>query len=102
MILANGCSHTHGTAHAIHNGYADKLWPNIAGKVLGDTTVVNLAKGGDSAGAIADSTIHWLETNTIKPDMVMIQWTYADLIFLITVCMQMIHLEMDVLLIILD
>lgn len=78
MILANGCSHTHGTAHAIANGYTEKLWPHIAGKILGDTNVVNLAKGGDSAGAIADSTIHWLETNTIKPDMVMIQWTYAD------------------------
>jgi len=78
MILANGCSHTHGTNHAVLNNYADKLWPNIAGKMLGDTNVVNLAKGGDSAGAIADSTIHWMETNTIKPDMVMIQWTYAD------------------------
>ena len=78
MILANGCSHTHGTSHAIHNGYTDKLWPHIAGKVLGDNNVVNLAKGGDSAGAIADSTIHWLETNTIKPDMVIIQWTYKD------------------------
>ena len=78
MILANGCSHTHGTNHAVLNNYADKLWPNIAGKLLGDTNVINLAKGGDSAGAIADSTIHWLETNTIKPDMVIIQWTYKD------------------------
>ena len=78
MILANGCSHTHGTNHADEYGYKDKLWPNIAGKLLGDTNVVNLAKGGDSAGAIADSTIHWLETNTIKPDMVIIQWTYKD------------------------
>jgi hypothetical protein len=76
MILANGCSHTHGTNHAEIKNYKDKLWPNIAGEMLGDTDVINLAKGGDSAMCIADSTIHWLETNTIKPDMVIIQWTY--------------------------
>lgn len=76
MILVNGCSHTHGTNHAELKNYKDKLWPNIAGEIIGDTDVINLAKGGDSAMCIADSTIHWLETNTIKPDMVIIQWTY--------------------------
>ena len=76
MILVNGCSHTHGTNHAELKKYKDKLWPNIAGEIIGDTDVINLAKGGDSAMCIADSTIHWLETNTIKPDMVIIQWTY--------------------------
>jgi hypothetical protein len=78
MILANGCSHTHGTKHADIKKYKDKLWPNIAGKVIGDNDVINLAKGGDSNMCIADSTIHWLETNTIKPDMVIIQWTYQQ------------------------
>tara|TARA_B100000953_G_scaffold258768_1_gene223558 strand:- start:45 stop:1199 length:1155 start_codon:yes stop_codon:yes gene_type:complete len=78
MILANGCSHTHGTKHAEIKNYKDKLWPNIAGEVLGDTNVINLAKGGDSNMCIADSTIHWLETNTIKPDMVIVQWTYKQ------------------------
>jgi len=76
MILVNGCSHTHGTKHADIKNYKDKLWPNIAGEIIGDTNIINLAKGGDSAMCIADSTIHWLETNTIKPDMVIIQWTY--------------------------
>jgi hypothetical protein len=76
MILVNGCSHTHGTKHADIKNYKDKLWPNIAGEIIGDTDIINLAKGGDSAMCIADSTIHWLETNTIKPDMIIIQWTY--------------------------
>ena len=78
MILANGCSHTHGTDHAIQFKYTDKLWPNIAGKMLGIDDVINLGKGGDSAKSIADSTIHWLETNTIKPEYVLIEWTYAN------------------------
>jgi len=78
MILANGCSHTHGTDHAIQFKYKDKLWPNIAAEILGETDVVNLAKGGDSAKSIADSTIHWLETNTIKPEYVLIEWSYAN------------------------
>ena len=75
MILANGCSHT---AHLLGPGMENKRWPNIVGELLGDNNVINLAKGGDSNGTIADSTIHWLETNTIKPDYVIIQWTYAD------------------------
>jgi len=78
VILVNGCSHTHGTNHAIEKGYFDKLWPNVAGEMLGDTNVVNLAKGGDDATCITDSTIHWLETSTVKPDMVIVQWTYSD------------------------
>ena len=78
MILVNGCSHTHGTAHANDYNYKDKLWPNIAGEIIGDTDVINLAKGGDSNMCIADSTIHWLETNIIKPEMVIIQWTYQQ------------------------
>jgi len=78
MILANGCSHTHGTDHAIQFKYTDKLWPNIAGKMLGIDDVVNLGKGGDSAKSICDSTIHWLETNSIKPEYVLIEWTYAN------------------------
>jgi hypothetical protein len=78
MILANGCSHTHGTQHAVTFKYKNKLWPHIAAEILGETDVVNLAKGGDSAMSICDSTIHWLETNTIKPSYVLIQWTYAN------------------------
>ena len=78
MILANGCSHTHGIAHAVIKKYNNKLWPNIVGELIGDNDVLNLSKGGDSAQNIADSTIHWLETNTITPDIVIIQWTYSQ------------------------
>jgi len=78
MILVNGCSHTHGVTHAEVKKYENKLWPNIVGELIGDNDVLNLSRGGDSAQNIADSTIHWLETNTITPDMVIIQWTYSQ------------------------
>ena len=78
MILANGCSHTHGTDHAVKYNYRDELWPNIMGKLIGDEDVLNIARPGDASQGIAESTIYWLETNSVKPDMVVIQWTYSN------------------------
>ena len=78
MILANGCSHTHGTDHAVKYNYRDELWPNIMGKLIGDEDVLNIARPGDASQGIAESTIYWMETNSVKPDMVVIQWTYSN------------------------
>ena len=70
MILAHGCSHTHGTWHSHKYGY--NPWPEVAGELL-EEDCVNIATTGHNCQAISFEIIDWCAKNYI-PDKIFIGW----------------------------
>jgi hypothetical protein len=70
MILAHGCSHTHGTWHAQKYGY--NPWPEAAAELLNEECV-NIAVPGHNCQAVAYETIEWCFENKM-PDKIFIGW----------------------------
>ena len=75
MILANGCSLTHGNLNAIEDNFLGETWPFQLGKHL-NMDVTNIAMSGAGADYILKKTISWILKNG-NPDMVLIGWPSA-------------------------
>ena len=67
-VLTVGCSHTEGSE-------CSTSWPTEFGNIA-NCDIINLGKGGASNYSIVDTTIKYLETNTV--DCVIIAWTTLE------------------------
>ena len=70
MILAHGCSHTHGTWHAQKYGY--NPWPEATAELLNEDCV-NIAVEGHNCQAVAFEIVDWCAKHGM-PNKLLVGW----------------------------